>query len=346
MLTPGQTTLGNIRATVRQRADMVNTQFVTDAELNGYISASYFELYDIIIQKFGDDYESITPPFPITTVANTQLYALPSDFYKLLGVDLQINSNSPNGWLTLKPFMFAERNRNSFPNVQAGVGYRSNLRYRLNGNNLWLTPTPQAGQALQLWYIPRPTFLSDTGTITLSEVVLGNTVTLNGVTFIASAGTLGINFAVGGTDTITAANLVTVINQQAGSVSALAGISAVSSGPVVTITLTAGSVVWSGVSTFTFALPDSPSGTPGTWGTLVDGVSGWEEYIVADAAIKCLEKEESDTSVQMAQKQALLLRIEAAAENRDAGAPQVVSDTRNANGRWGGMGLGLGDNWE
>ena len=64
MLTPGQTTLGNIRATVRQRADMVNTQFVTDAELNGYISASYFELYDIIIQKFGDDYESITgvPP--------------------------------------------------------------------------------------------------------------------------------------------------------------------------------------------------------------------------------------------------------------------------------------------
>lgn len=67
---------------------------------------------------------------------------------------------------------------------------------------------------------------------------------------------------------------------------------------------------------------------------ILDGVSGWSEYVVVDAAIKALEKEESDTQALMLQKQALLQRIEASSINRDTGAPQTISDTR-ANGRWG-----------
>jgi hypothetical protein len=59
----------------------------------------------------------------------------------------------------------------------------------------------------------------------------------------------------------------------------------------------------------------------------LDGVSGWEEYVITDCCIKALAKEESDPSIFMAQKAALLLRIEAAAENRDAGSPATVSDT-------------------
>jgi len=49
---------------------------------------------------------------------------------------------------------------------------------------------------------------------------------------------------------------------------------------------------------------------------IVDGVAGWEEYIVIDAAIKCLEKEESSTSALVARKQAMLDRIQTMAENR------------------------------
>ena len=71
-------------------------------------------------------------------------------------------------------------------------------------------------------------------------------------------------------------------------------------------------------------------------------MSGWEEYIVCDSAIKMTQKEESDCSILLAQKAALLARIEAAAENRDAGSPQTVADSKRANSVWGGGGYGGG----
>ncbi len=57
-----------------------------------------------------------------------------------------------------------------------------------------------------------------------------------------------------------------------------------------------------------------------------DGVNSWEEYVVVDAAIKMLRKEESDTSLLLRQKAELKLRIEQMAPNRDAGEPQRVTD--------------------
>jgi hypothetical protein len=75
----------------------------------------------------------------------------------------------------------------------------------------------------------------------------------------------------------------------------------------------------------------------------VKGVSGWTEYIIIDAAIKCMQKEESDVSVLMAQKAAMLKRIDGAAANRDAGEPQTVCESTNPNsafpyGNAGGQG--------
>ena len=338
MLTPGQTTLGTIRAAARQRADQVNSQFVTDAELNGYISSSYFELYDILIQKFGNDYDVATP-FQITTDGINYLFALPTDFYKLLGVDLQL-AGTPDGWLTLKPFMFIERNKYAFPNLQSVAGMRANIQYRLNANNLWLTPLPTAGQVLQLWYVPRPITLSDTGTITLNNVVATNTITINGSTFTAVvSGAVGAQFNVGITDSATATNLSLALFDAN---PPLAGISQSATNNVITLTVAAGSVSWSGSGTFAFALPDVAAGVPAKWGSQVDGVSGWEEYIVCDSAIKMTQKEESDCSILLAQKAALLARIEAAAENRDAGSPQTVADSKRANSVWGGGGYGGG----
>lgn len=71
---------------------------------------------------------------------------------------------------------------------------------------------------------------------------------------------------------------------------------------------------------------------------IIDGVSGWTEYIIVDAAIKALQKEESDTSVLMAQKMALIDRIQSSAANRDAGQPDCISDTRRFGGSWGSYG--------
>jgi hypothetical protein len=60
---------------------------------------------------------------------------------------------------------------------------------------------------------------------------------------------------------------------------------------------------------------------------VLDGVCGWEDYVVTDAAIKALAKEESDTTVKEREKAGIVARIESEAANRDVGHPQTVSDT-------------------
>ena len=73
------------------------------------------------------------------------------------------------------------------------------------------------------------------------------------------------------------------------------------------------------------------SATPATSTTTFADINGYAEYVVIDAAIKCLQKEESDVQVLMAQKTAMKRRIEEAANNRDAGSPLQVSDIYGEN---------------
>lgn len=227
MPTYPQMTLAEIRLAARQRADMTSSQFVSDAELNGYINSSLAELYDLLVQKYGNDYFVTTAD--IQTVGDVERYNLPADFYKLLGVDLRLSGGS-DGYISLRSFTFSERNRYATANAQTWIGV-TNLRYRLSANQLWLTPTPQNGQQLRIWYVPR---------------------------------------------------VVPLVNDS----------------------------------------------------DVADGVSGWLEYVVVDAAIKAMQKEESDVSVLLAQKGALVQRIESAAQNRDAANPATVADVQFTSGAW------------
>jgi hypothetical protein len=226
-------TLEQLRLATRQRADMENQSgqyddsFITDTELNSYINQSYFELYDVLVASYGENY-NVAPPYEFVTNGTDQFFDLPEDFYKLLGVDVQVTSSvANNAWWTLKPFNFAERNKYAVPNTQLYFGI-TNLRYRIQGDQLWMNPLPQINQTIRLFYVPK---------------------------------------------------MVTLV-----------------------------------------ADDDE-----------VQGVSGWTEYIIIDAAIKCLQKEESDVSVLMNQKEAMLKRIEAMSENRDAGMPSTVADAQNSN---------------
>ena len=53
---------------------------------------------------------------------------------------------------------------------------------------------------------------------------------------------------------------------------------------------------------------------------------GYEDYIVIDAAIKCLLKEEADVTVHLVQRESARRRIEEAAGKRDAGESYAISD--------------------
>lgn len=145
-------TLLQLRTAAKQRADMVNSTFVSDAEWNSYINLSIAELYDLIIENYGQDYYMSS--YDLSLVNGTEAYALPADFYKLAGVDLII---SPTYKVPLKRFEFWKRNE------QAYVGtYLTNnfYEYRLRGTDIIFQPIPNGSNNAKLWYIPLPIQLS------------------------------------------------------------------------------------------------------------------------------------------------------------------------------------------
>lgn len=179
----GEMSLAQIRLAAQQRADRVNSNFVTKSEWNSYINQAMFELYDLLVTTFEDYY--VATPIQFTANGNQFLYPLPNGtntftnpltgntftpepYYKLLGVDLALN-NASNAYVTVNKFNFTDRNRFVYPNTASTIYGVFNLQYRVMGNNIQFIPTPSSGQALRLWYIPRITqLLQDTDTSTVS----------------------------------------------------------------------------------------------------------------------------------------------------------------------------------
>ena len=154
--------LNTLRDEARQRADQVNSEFVTDAELNGYLNNSWSELYDILVSKYQDDY--FLTSTSITVTSGTSTYSLPSDFYKARGVDLNINDNQNT---PLQRYTFADRTRDSL------VRYARDVKYRIQANNIVFAPSPSNNTAT-LWYIPHPRKLQS---VTPSAISRGSTTT-------------------------------------------------------------------------------------------------------------------------------------------------------------------------
>ena len=146
-------TLAELRTQARQMADMEQSQFVQDPELNNYINFAIAELYDLLVGCYGSDYflSSTTG----TTTADVQDYALPTDFYKMRGVDIKITDTK---WAQITDFNFNERNKIGLFAVWTLANY-GNIRYRVMGGNIKFLPTPSSTVTYRLWYIPVATKL-------------------------------------------------------------------------------------------------------------------------------------------------------------------------------------------
>lgn len=156
MANVGATTFGQIILQAQQRSDLVGSGFITTSEWQSMANASLQQLFEKLVEAYGNDYW-VQTPFAITTDGQADHYALPTDFFKLLGVDLQISNagaQTSSGWITIWRFNFAQRNQFTLPNIQTLWG-RTNCKYRLSGGNIWFTPLPQAAQPMRLWYAPR-----------------------------------------------------------------------------------------------------------------------------------------------------------------------------------------------
>jgi hypothetical protein len=141
-------TLLSLRNQCRQVANMEGSQFISDSELTQYINNSAAELYDLIVESWQDYYLKSTT-FPVLN--GTDTYALPTDFYKLRGVDLLLDA--AGNAITLRPFQFAERNAYAFTPGYNMFGV-AQYRYQLQGNNIRFVPVPQTNSNVKLWYIP------------------------------------------------------------------------------------------------------------------------------------------------------------------------------------------------
>ncbi len=139
-----QVSLADLILRCRQRADMINTQFVTDEEITSYLNESLGELYDLIVQNAGQEFflrrawiEESPPAVPPDASPNGYMvrdaqdgsYAvLPPDFYRLLGCEAHFGDGIP--WM-MKPYTFTQRFMNSPRNGSFMKGM--SLRYRLGG---------------------------------------------------------------------------------------------------------------------------------------------------------------------------------------------------------------------
>lgn len=71
-------TLLEMRNRARSEADMINSQFVSDAEANAWINSNLCEVYDTLVQAGPPDYYSAA--VTINTISGISSYALPADF--------------------------------------------------------------------------------------------------------------------------------------------------------------------------------------------------------------------------------------------------------------------------
>lgn len=311
-------TLTELITIIRRRADMENSQYVSDSEITDYINASAAELDDLLTQNF-QDYRLTSR---VIALSSTQsFYNLPEDFFKLRGVDADLNANFTQPY-TLQPYEFAERNRYNLLPVSAGyLGGMLDLRYRLVGDTIQLIPEPQAALYLRLWYNQATKKLSNTArTFTTSAVDTS-------------------------ADTITYANHGYSVGDRIAfttSSSLPGGLTVSTDYYTVPTTKNAFKLATSRDNAFKNVTIDLTSTGAGTQTIdddtdLYDGQNGWEEYVIVDVAAKCLEKEESDPSALYARKQYLIGRIQRVGKNRDAGMPKQIINLSRVNGFRGGF---------
>ena len=188
---PGQVNLGYLRYQAKLRADMLKSNFVTQDEWNIMINQSAFELYDILVAKFGEDYflapllliqssgKQFTPlpdgtNYPVTNGLPDPLGVPSPACYKVYGMDLNsygAQLNNPQGWRSMSRMNISDRNKYNFLLGAASnnvSGQYCQFQYREMGTNLEILPI-NTGQWFRLWYVPiNPQLLQDTDMLPFS----------------------------------------------------------------------------------------------------------------------------------------------------------------------------------
>lgn len=141
-----------LRTRAKQRSDMENNDHVSPSEWIMYINAGYKELYDILVSKF-EDYYTTTASLTVSSGSSTG--SLPTDFYKLRGIDRALGGGD---YYALLPFSFEKRNSRGYSARLYSL--QPDIRYRLVGSSIHFSPGDQAAGDYRIWYVPVATDLT------------------------------------------------------------------------------------------------------------------------------------------------------------------------------------------
>lgn len=147
-------TLLQMRTSVRQRADMANTTFVTDAEINEYINQGIAEFWDELYQKRGDLLYSTTT---FTTASGTESYALPATCFEVLKATIEVQ----NATQDLQHYELSQREV-----FQPYASFRGvPIVFRAVGGNVSLLPIANGAYSGTIYYVTTaPSLTSDNDT--------------------------------------------------------------------------------------------------------------------------------------------------------------------------------------
>ena len=313
--------IGDVRRRCNmERMDAVNG-FIPDAEVVRYLQTGLQKVHALMVEAYGMDY--FYAEYPVTVSGGVpgsegSDVALPPDFFKLLGVDLTLTQSQT---VSLKPYQRFQRNMyRAAPYITwYGIVYR----YRLSGNFIRFIPQAQNSIPITLIYVP-----------SLGKMDVYPTPAA--VAALTAPGTAAYATFPAGT-TITAAKHGFTQNQPL-------RITPIGAGTLDTalrsdtdyyaIVPTADTLRLSAtyIKPQDTAVPITLNGDASGMAQIdacFDGVVGWEEFAVLMAAIRCMQKEESDPSELRTEMMEMHQTLTNMAEDRDASFAIKVQDTQS-----------------
>ena len=303
-----EVTLAQLITRSRRRADQENSEFCTDAEVVDYINDAVAELHEMMVNEYELYYLS---SYTYTLPADNPK-ALPDSFWKALGCDFA------SGGVTrrIRRYMFQERN--AFESPLLKQGYMGNVFFIIEGNNIRFIPESPPAGTVTLWYIPEPQKFDSVSPSLgrLNSDAIATKVTLSTPADI-------VNFSNGSS--------ITFASDVSGSTSPVTtAISSVESDPASGDYGTFNVESTVGIESQDYCFTSAT----GTKLSAIDKAlaNGFERFIILDAAIKMLQKEESDTQILVAEREGVRHRLMLAAKDRTPGESRAIADVKVGTG--------------
>jgi len=139
-----------LRQTIRDRGDYTNTKRFTTAYLNTEIQTAFAKFYQIVADAHAGWWDTFAS---ITTVTNQAYLALPTDCWRVQGID---RLDSGTDYSEIRQINMSERNKFS------GTG--EVIAYRTSSRGLELFPTPDKAYTLRVLYTPKAPDLDESTT--------------------------------------------------------------------------------------------------------------------------------------------------------------------------------------